>query len=323
MHGVFTILGIEFPAYFTMLTIGLMAGILLAWRLAPREGLDEVRILDLGILMIICGILGARIAHVLFDGQLANYWYMCVDPLKSTGSLLQAGQKCATDQQCVAAQLGDLCHPTLGTCHAQDCLRPLKFWYGGLTYFGGFLLCIPVGIPFLRRHKLDAWRVADLSGLGIALGLGFGRLGCFLAGCCFGEVCDLPWGVSFPPGSAAWRMHLDAHLIDASAAGSLPVHPTQLYSVLVNWGVFAFCTWWYVKKRTFAGEVFWLFAMVYSVGRFAIEMVRADERGGIAGVSTSQWIGVGVIALSFVMLRRLYLRSNPVPKPLATGPAAP
>jgi phosphatidylglycerol:prolipoprotein diacylglycerol transferase len=177
-----------------------------------------------------------------------------------------------------------------------------------LTYYGGFLLVVPTGIWFLRRYDLPAWKVADLAGFCIPLGIGFGRLGCFFAGCCFGDVCDFPWAVSFPAGSPAAGVHLDAQWIGAGDP-SLPVHPAQLYSVLFNWGIAAFMYWWYRHKRAFDGEVFWLFAILYALFRFLVEILRADERGGYFGASTSQIIGVLLVGLSLYMLSRLYRKA--------------
>lgn len=314
MHGTFVIFGLDFPAYFTLLMVGFMSGIWVAWKYAPDEGIDPNKILDLGLLMVIAGIVGSRVAHVLFDGQLMNYYYLCADPLQTTGDFLTTGAgqaiPCVEDAQCTDANIGELCNTYAGTCHwGQDCLRVFKFWYGGLTYYGGFLLAIPMGIGFLRRNGLAYWKVSDLAGIGIALGIGFGRMGCFYAGCCFGGVCDLPWAVSFPPGSPAWRLHLDEHLI-STVDHSLPVHPTQLYTAISMWALAGFLLWYYKRRRTFDGEVFWLFALIYAAIRFFIELLRADERGEYFGVSTSQGIGLLFIVTSIYMLNRLYRRSE-------------
>ena len=309
MHGTFVIFGIDFPAYFTLLMIGFMAGIYMAWRHAPAAGIDPNRILDFGILLVIAGIAGGRLAHVLFDGKLMHYYYLCMDPLLTVGELIN-NTRCETDAQCVTANIGQLCHPTEGTCHwGRDCLRVFKFWYGGLTYYGGFLVAIPLGLWYLGRHNIKAWKVGDMAGFAVPLGIGFGRMGCFYAGCCYGSVCDVPWGVSFPPHSPAWTEHLDAGLISA-ADHSLPVHPAQLYTAISMWVLAGFMLWWYHRKKTFDGEVFWLFALLYSGVRFAIETLRADERGEYFGLSTSQGIGVLLALTSLAMLIYLGRRAE-------------
>jgi phosphatidylglycerol:prolipoprotein diacylglycerol transferase len=316
MHGTFVIFGIDFPSYFTLLMVGFMVGIYVGWRMAPKIGVDPNRILDLGILLVLGGIAGGRIAHVLFDGQLMNYYYLCADPLQTTGEFLRSGKTCTENAQCVAAGVGELCHPLQGTCHwGRDCLRVFKFWYGGLTYYGGFMLVVPLGFWFVRRFDMPAWKIADLAAFCLPLGIGFGRLGCFFAGCCFGEVCDAPWGVSFPNGSPAWSLHYEANWV-GGGGDSLPVHPTQLYSVFFNWGIAGLMYWWYRNKKAFDGETFWLSAMLYAVARFLVELFRADERGEFLGLSTSQLIGILLVVLSIYMLSKLYRRS------LAQKPAA-
>lgn len=324
MHGTFTILGIDFPAYFTLLMVGFMAGIYWAFREGPREGINPNKILDLGILAVVCGIAGGRLAHVLFDGQLTNYFYLCVDPLQTTGEFLttKAGTAlaCADDAQCKAAGIGEICHSYQGTCHwGQDCLRVFKFWYGGLTYYGGFLLVVPAGIWFLRRNNINPWAMGDLAAFALPFGIAFGRLGCWFAGCCFGSRCDLPWGVEFPRGSPAWRQHFDNHWIDATAAESLSVHPAQLYTVGALLALAVFMFYWYRKRRTFVGECFWLMALIYAGLRFVVEVYRADERGGVGFVSTSQWIGVLLAAVSIYMLSRFYKRAKRDDKLLEPG----
>ncbi|MFT5429737.1 MAG: phosphatidylglycerol:prolipoprotein diacylglycerol transferase [Myxococcota bacterium] len=312
MHGTFVIFGIDFPAYFTLLMIGFMAGIYITWRHAPAVGIDPNRILDFGILVVIGGIAGGRLAHVLFDGQLTHYYYLCVDPLKTVGEFIGEA-KCATDAQCVQANIGQVCNEAAGTCHwGRDCLRVFKFWYGGLTYYGGFLVAIPLAIWFLTKHKIAPWKVGDMAGFAVPLGIGFGRLGCFYAGCCYGSVCDTDLGVSFPPHSPAWQEHFDAGLISA-ADHSLPVHPAQLYTALSMWLLAGLMLWYYHRRKTFDGEVFWLFALLYSGIRFLIETLRADERGEYFGLSTSQGIGVLLAITSLIMLTYLGRKKRAAP----------
>ncbi len=321
----------DFPAYFTLLTVGFMAAIWLAWREAPGVGVDQNALLDTALVALVMGILGARGLHVLVDGYLQDYIHLCLDPLALEGRALPHGWKCPTDFVCQIWERGALCHPETGLCHpARDCLRPLKFWYGGLTYYGGFLSAFAACLWFVRRRRMPVWRVADLTGFAIALGLVFGRLGCFFAGCCFGKTWSGSLAVAFPRGGPAWRQHVDqsqmlqhftrdlapgstwwneiaalAHL-PKSAAASWPVHATQLYEMLVNVFVFAACYWLFKKRRSYDGKVFWWFVLLYSVGRFITEAWRNDERGLWFGeaLSTSQLIGIPLVLLALFMMWR-------------------
>lgn len=302
MHGTFTVFGMDFPAYFTLLMAGYTFVILLGHRDWVRHGRRNNLILDLGIILILSGILGARLMHVVADGQFQDYVNLCVDPGKVKGEPLPRDRKCVSDAQCVDAKRGETCNTATGLCHqGRDCLRALKFWYGGLTFYGGLGLAALVGIIYIRRRRQALWEVGDLAGYAIPLGLVFGRTGCFLAGCCFGTTCAAPPGVSFPRGSPAWRLHVDEGLIARAAERSLPVHATQLYEAAACLLIFLWLYFWVRPKKRFSGQLFFLFCMSYSAARFAVEFLRADQRGEILGLSTSQTLGIPLFAFGLVM----------------------
>ena len=76
---------------------------------------------------------------------------------------------------------------------------------GGLVVFGGLLGVLPVLVVFARKHRLPLLPLADLCAPSMTLGLALGRVGCFFNGCCFGDVCALPWSVEFPAQSPPVR----------------------------------------------------------------------------------------------------------------------
>jgi len=78
-------------------------------------------------------------------------------------------------------------------------------WHGGLELLGGVILAITVIILYLLYHKLPIRRYLDILAIGLMLALTFGRIGCFLNGCCFGKPTELPWAVRFPYSSFAYR----------------------------------------------------------------------------------------------------------------------
>jgi phosphatidylglycerol:prolipoprotein diacylglycerol transferase len=150
------------------------------------------------------------------------------------------------------------------------------------------------------------WRVTDLAGYGIPLGLFWGRMGCYLNGCCFGKVTTGWLGVVFPRGGAAWRHQIEAHLLAETAHAPLPVHPAQLYLALLNLGVFFVCYFLIRPRKRFDGQVFWWFVVLYTVVRSAVEVVRDDDRGVLFGfLSTSQIISLPFLVLALYMLWRL------------------
>ncbi|MSP16433.1 MAG: prolipoprotein diacylglyceryl transferase [Myxococcales bacterium] len=281
---------VEFPAYMTLLLVGFALAIWLSRRGEDRAGKDGDRIVDLGLLMLACGMLGSRLLSVLADGKLDDFINLCLEP-----TLVEAPDRWV--DRCVPGGLCGwdyLCNPENGRCYPpRDCLAPLKFWEGGLAYYGGFLLAAPVGFWYARRQKLGVWRVSDLTAPGIALGLFFGRIGCFLNGCCHGAQCDLPWAVTFPQRSIPHN-----------------VHPAQLYEALGSLALFVLLYFVVRPRKRRHGEVFAWLLVGYGVLRFVLEFVRADPRGSLFGLSTSQWIGIPLITAGFVLLR--WLRRPPV-----------
>lgn len=317
MHPTFYLGPLDFPAYFTMLTIGYLLAVMLAWRESFKTpGVDPNKLLDLSIILLIAGLVGARLLHVIADGSLDDYINLCLDPLKVKGRSLPGGQLCTSDEQCIAAQAGELCNTAVGTCHqGRDCLRWIKVWYGGLAFYGGLFLAIAVGVWYIRRHKdkIDFWKMADLAGFGIPLGLIFGRIGCLLAGCCFGAVTDSEHcNLTFPKGSPAWERHQELHLLARGASEALPVIPTQLYQIITNTIMFIICYAMFKKWRKFDGQIFVVFMTLYAVFRFWVEFYRDDHRGVWLGgaLSTSQLLAIPAVIVSLGLGYYLWKRSR-------------
>lgn len=301
------------PSYFTMVMLGFFIGAVLLRREAQRIGWDPVHAVDLVFVLVIASLFGARLAHVLFDGFLTDYFYLCFDP-DVLAQNLPNGAACASDGQCELAQdqgynIGGLCKA--GQCVPQrDCLRPFMFWAGGLTYYGGFICAVAAAWFAARRWKWPFLKLTDLTAPMIALGLAFGRLGCFLAGCCFGKRTDMPWGIRFPQYSDAYRHHRELFPGDLSlqhdllgAWASLPVHPTQLYELVGALAIFAFL-WFYRRKRiAYDGQAIAFLLIAYGILRFIIEIFRDDDRGGFI-LSTSQWISIPLIMIGVILIVR-------------------
>jgi phosphatidylglycerol:prolipoprotein diacylglycerol transferase len=76
-----------------------------------------------------------------------------------------------------------------------------KFWQGGIVFYGGVVAAVPVFMFYTRRFKLPAMRVLDVIAPAVALGIGIGRFGCLMNGCCWGKPTDVPWAITFPYGS--------------------------------------------------------------------------------------------------------------------------
>jgi phosphatidylglycerol:prolipoprotein diacylglycerol transferase len=181
--------------------------------------------------------------------------------------------------------------------YADEPLRILKIWEGGLVFYGGLLPAVAIGIWYIKRLGLPLWQIADILAPSLAIGHAMGRIGCFFAGCCYGGACDLPWAVTFTnPQSLAYPL-------------GEPLHPTQLYSSLSLFALFGFLIL-LRKKKTFPGELFWTYILCYAFGRFLLEFLRGDPRGGFLGglLSPAQVIGIPLAGISVAML--LYLRKR-------------
>jgi phosphatidylglycerol:prolipoprotein diacylglycerol transferase len=170
----------------------------------------------------------------------------------------------------------------------------------GGVFYGGLIAATAVGIWYMRKHRLPAWKIADMGAPSIALGEAIGRWGCFAAGCCYGKPTDGPLGVRFT----------DPFAHDAVGTPlNVPLHPTQIYLSINAFLIFLILQWAY-RRRTFDGEVFWLYVLLYAITRGLIENFRGDSVRGflIPGVlSTSQFIGILTAAAAigaFIYLRR-------------------
>jgi phosphatidylglycerol:prolipoprotein diacylglycerol transferase len=183
--------------------------------------------------------------------------------------------------------------------YRQHPMQILKIFEGGLVFYGGLILAVVVALGYMRWHRLPIWKLADLISPLVALGLSFGRIGCFLAGCCYGKETSLPWAIVFTNPESLARLNV-------------PLHPTQLYDAVNGLAIFFFLNWM-EKRKTFDGQIFWLFLFLYAITRFFIEILRGDPRGFLFGdlLSTSQAIGVllGIFSLFMLFCRKKkYLR---------------
>ena len=228
----FSLFGRSIPiyGYGLMMVVGFLAGAYLTKWLARRVGLDGEAFINAALIGLVAGVVGARLSHVL----------------ENLGDFTRSDR-------------------TLG----ENLLAMVNVSSGGLTYYGGFLLAFPILVLYGIYKKVPIRVGMDIVAIGLMVGLAFGRIGCFLNGCCYGAECSLPWKVSFPyhsyvyagqvekgeiqpppevvqrdadgrpilvrdPASGQLRPVLklpaDVPRSVAKAQWSRPVHPAQLYS---------------------------------------------------------------------------------------------
>lgn len=147
----------------------------------------------------------------------------------------------------------------------------------GFVFYGGFLGAVLAGWIASRRLKLSFVKLSDYFAVALPIGQAIGRLGCLMAGCCYGRHTDMPWGIAMD--------------------GDPSRHPTQLYEAFLNVLIA------YVVARTGLartrdgrwkpGSAFLLYIALYAVARFIVEIYRGDDRGAfVYGLSPSQFVAV-------------------------------
>jgi phosphatidylglycerol:prolipoprotein diacylglycerol transferase len=248
------------PSYAVMMVLGYLVALAVLFKLAPKSNpqtsLDRPQVWDLFIVMVISSVIGSKVGHVLFEapghkGEAGN-------PINSVWELL-------LEDPLHWARLGE----------------PGYVWYGGMI--GALLVAI---YYFRRRPHLNAWLYSDAFAPAIMAGAAIGRVGCFLAGCCYGVESDVAWAVHFPHVEGGAR------------------HPTQLYDTTIAAALGVFLLWRFGRRR-FDGENIALLLMTYPVLRAITEIFRGDpERGAFGPLSTSQLLSIPLFVIGVVMFVR-------------------
>ena len=186
-------------------------------------------------------------------------------------------------------------------------------FYG--AYLGGFLAITATA----RLKKMPVLPVLDAAFTVAPLGFAVGKIGCFLAGCCYGF--PVPWGVKFARGSLCYVTQRAAHQIPPGAPASLPVHPVQVYDMVFGFSLFA-ALFLLSRRRRPPGEGFAACTAGYSAYRFIIEFFRNDpgrDTFGGGPLSDSQYTALILLAASSAFW--IYLCRKKLPA--ETGPATP
>ena len=154
---------------------------------------------------------------------------------------------------------------------------------GGLVFYGGLVGAVITGFCYTRWRGMPFWATGDIMAPGIALGHMFGRLGCFLNGCCYGSPSSLPWAISYP---ADHETH------------GVSVHPTQLYESALNLVLAVGLDRFYYRKR-FEGQIFAAYMICYGTLRLIVEFFRGDysQANRIAGLTPGQGVSLIIFSL--------------------------
>ncbi len=205
----FEVFGIAVRWYGIIMAAGILCGLVYALGESKRLGVDENTILDLVILAIPAGIIGARLYYVAF-----NWDY-----------------------------------------YSGDLWKIFNIRGGGLAIHGTLIAAIITAVIYTRVKKVNFWTLADIASPGLILGQAIGRWGNFVNQEAHGTPTDLPWGIMIE---------------------GVKVHPTFLYESLWDFSVFIILLWYRKRKKT-EGNIFLLYLVLYSVGRFFVEGLRTDS----------------------------------------------
>ena len=158
----------------------------------------------------------------------------------------------------------------------------------GFVVYGGLILGIAAFFMYFKIKKASALEYAEVAICGVSLGQAFGRVGCLMAGCCYGAPApEGAWyGMTFPVGT--------------EGVAGIPLYPTQVISVILNLVLCGILIWASYKEK-FAGFALSLYLMLYSFGRFFVEFLRDDPRGSVGPFSTSQFIAIFVFAIGVAL----------------------
>ncbi len=286
-------------SYGFMIMCGFLLALYLALRRARHHGVSPEALFDSAIALLLGGIIGARLFFV------AQFW-----------EELHFGQ---------------------------NPIEIIRIDKGGLVFYGGLIGGTMALLIMMWKKKMPFRATLGVAASVIPLAHAFGRMGCFLNGCCYGHITESSVGVCFPRvledgtvqnemynvgsrhivGSLPFLDHLQRipPLVSKTSHWSQPVHATQLYAVGYNLIIFGVLSYW-LSRRHRAGEVAWMYCVLYGIARFGNEILRATEPM-MLGMSVAQWICIPLIVFGIGML--VWERSKPsepLPEPIPAGEEA-
>jgi phosphatidylglycerol:prolipoprotein diacylglycerol transferase len=172
-----------------------------------------------------------------------------------------------------------------------DPLEIFAIWHGGMSFHGGLIGVLIVGILFSWKNTKSFWKIADLIIVTVPIGLGLGRIGNFINGELYGRVTQVPWGMVFPNG------------------GSSPRHPSQLYESALEGGILFLILWFMKNRKLPTGGLLALFLFLYGMFRFFVEFFREpDEQLGfvIGRFTMGQTLSSFMIVLGILLFIYLH-----------------
>jgi len=168
-------------------------------------------------------------------------------------------------------------------------------WEGGLQFSGGFLAAIAVGIPTFRKwSRRMRWQMLDSLAIGLAVGLAFGRVGCYAVGEHLGKATT---------GFFLASRYDGGDTREGPPIVGTTIHNTSLYELLFLL-VIAALLWWILRQRPIPGSLIGWFCVLYAIGRFSTDFLRGYDET-VLGLTGAQWMCVGLFPAGLVILSRV------------------
>jgi phosphatidylglycerol:prolipoprotein diacylglycerol transferase len=251
MLPIINLFGRQIPTYGLMGTIGALSGLFYVFFRSPRYHLSRDDAVYIYVLSLVGAMIGAKILYLALEA----------------GDLIQ----------------------DLPLLLSNFSMFFSKYLTGGFVFYGGLFSSIAVAWLCARNYRVHLVDFFPVLLPALALMCGFGRIGCFCAGCCYGVETSSPLGVVFPRTS---------HI----APAGIPLVPVQLIEAAADFLLFFFMIW-LCKKASRTRYALRIYLLLYAAIRFTIEFWRGDSIRGLWGpFSTSQWISLGVITTVGLLL---------------------
>jgi phosphatidylglycerol---prolipoprotein diacylglyceryl transferase len=251
----FSIGSLSLHWYGLFLTMAILAGYFISIELAKRSGFKEEIISTLYINVLIAGLVGARVYHVITE--FSFYW------------------------------------DNLGQVFA--------IWNGGLAIHGGMIGGILMVLYYVKKHKQNFWKIADLFVIPAILGQAIGRWGNYfnqeLFGKPTGSVIGIPIELSNRPQEFLRYEYF---------------HPTFLYESIINLIILGILLFVFKTEKRPAGLIFWMYVGLYSLGRIVVESLRINDAAFVFGIRLPLLVSVLLVLVSIFYLKRLTMTRNNV-----------
>jgi phosphatidylglycerol:prolipoprotein diacylglycerol transferase len=175
--------------------------------------------------------------------------------------------------------------------YLENPMEIFKFYKGGFVFYGGLFGGLLFSYLYVKKIKQNFLNWLDCFALVLPVGYMIGRVGCIFAGCCYGKECSLPWAIRFPVG--------------VEAPPHVPLHPTQIYSILIEFIIWMILVFIEKKKdpKLKSGQLFFIWLLAHGIGRLIVEQFRGDFRGEpILGLSISSLLSIALVFISSYFL---------------------